>query len=373
MKGFMNFTVTALLLAIPLAAECRTVAYGPSIPGQPLIFHVNTSFNQASQFSAVSWTQIENALLIRSSYSQHLENSTNRFCCEQWNEGNCCEQWNIWADALGQWQHQNSTHQHQLGYNDKTGGLTVGADTCYNDFIVGAAFSYTNSNLRWKRSAGHSQINSYYGGLYGSWNNECLYVNASVLGAYSDYHTSRHFHRGTIDRHAHARHKSGEALAGIEAGVMMQELFCGIDLIPFVGFDYVYLSQQGYSEHDADRFNLHIKRRNDQLLQSEIGLQFTRCFQWELCCKNWTIAPNVFLSYTNQTSLTGRSYHTHFVGHDHGFSVKGWRFDRNLGAIGLNFNFLDCTDSMNFTLHYDGQFGKNYWNQTGSIMCNLCF
>lgn len=366
MKGMTNLIIMAFLLAIPIASECKTVAFSPSNTGQPLIFHFNSSFNQMqpAQFSAATWTQLENALLIQSSYSRHIENMSNK---------NCCAQWDFWADGLGQWQHQNTKDQHQFGFNDITGGLTLGADTYCNNFLVGAAFSYTYSKLRWKQSAGHCQINSYYGGLYGSWDNGCFYVDTALLGAFSNYHTSRHLHFRTREHHAHARHHGWEALAGIETGITLQDLFCSVDLVPFVGVDYVYLAQQGYVEENADRFSLHIKKRNDQLLQSELGIQFLRRIPCEFYAQNWIIAPNLTLSYINQTSLTGRSYHTHFVDRDHEFHVKGWSFDRNLGAIAFGLNFLDFAETMNFTLYYEGQFGKNYWNQTGSLMCNLCF
>lgn len=45
MKGMMNLVVIVSLLAIPLTCECKTVAYSPSIPGQPLIFHHTTPFS----------------------------------------------------------------------------------------------------------------------------------------------------------------------------------------------------------------------------------------------------------------------------------------------------------------------------------------
>ena len=368
MKGIRDLIFCVFLLAIPLAGECKTVAYSPSNPGQPLIFHFNTSFNQMqpSQFSAVTWTQLQNALLIQSSYSQHLDNLPIRNCCE-------CAQWNIWAEGMGQWLQQNSGHKHQVGYNDSTGGITIGADTYFNDFLVGVAASYTYSDLRWKHSAGHSQINNYYGGLYGRWNSGCFYVNASALGAYNDYSKTRHFQFRTIDRHAHASHNGWEALVGVEAGVTLQDVFCSIDLVPFVGVDYVYLSQQSHSEDGADRFNLHINGRNDQLIQSEIGLQFTRRIPYEFCCQSWTIAPNLSVSYINQTPLTGRTYYTSFVGRGSEFSVKGWEFERNLGAVGFSLNFFDCAETISFNLNYDGQFGSNYWNQTGGIMCNYSF
>lgn len=367
MKGILKFVATAFLLAIPIAGECRTVAFSPSIPGQPLIFHFNTAYNeiQPSHFSALTWTQLENALLIRSSYTQHLQNMPTRNCCY--------DPCNVWVDGMGQWQHQNTGDHNQFGFNDITGGVTVGADRYFNDLTIGIAASYTNSHLRWKESVGDGRIDSYYGGLYGAWNTGCFYLNGSVLGAYNDYHTSRHFHFRNMDHRAHGRHHGWEVLTGLEAGATLQELFCNIDLVPFVRVDYIYLSQQAFDEDGADRFNLHINKRDNQLIQSEVGFQFTRRMLCELCSTNWTIAPNLSLSYINQASLNGRTFHTNFIGRDHVFDVKGWNFNRNLGAIAFNVNFLNCTETFNFTLHYDGQFGKNYWNQTGSLMCNICF
>lgn len=367
MKRMINLIVMVLLAVTPTVCECKTVAYSPSNTGQPLIFHFDTT--RLSQFSAVTWTQLQNALLIQSSYSHHLENLSNEDCCT---DRNCCAQWNFWADGMGQWQHQKDD-QDQFGYKDITGGLTIGVDTCFNDFLVGAAVSYTHSNLRWKQSAGDCRINSYYGGLYGSWNNGCFYLNTSVLGAFSDYRTSRRLHFRTIDRHTHARHNSWEALTGVEAGLMLQELFCTIDLVPFVDIDYVYLSQQAFTEEGAPNSNLHVRKRHDQLLQSELGLQFTRRILCDFCSNSWIISPNLSLSYINQTSLTGRSYPINFVGRDRVFNVKGWNFERNLGATAFSFNFLNFTETISFTLYYEGQFGNNYWNQTGSFMFNFCF
>lgn len=363
MKELRNLIFVAFLLAIPIASESRTVAFSPSIPGQPLIFHFNTALNQIqpSQYSAVTWTQLENALLIQSSYSQHLDNLPER---------NCCTPWNVWADGMGMWQHQDSGDKHQFGFDTATGGVTVGADTYFNDFLVGAAGSYTYTNLRWKQSVGNSEINSYYGGLYGRWNQGCFYVNAALMGAYSDYRTSRHFFYRTIDYHARASHNSWEGLAGVEGGLILEDLFCSINVVPFVDVDYIYLSQQGYSENGADIYNLSLNSRSDQLIQSEIGFQFMRQV---LCGNSWIFAPNLSLSYINQSPLTDRSYLTSFVDRGGEIGVKGWEFERNLGAVGINFNFFDCAQTLNFALYYDGQFGKNYWNQTGGVMFDLSF
>jgi len=358
MKRIINLLTVAFLLAIPIASQSEIIGFSPSIAGQPLIFQINSM--QLSQFSAVTWAQIENSLIIQSTYSNHQENLFYRKCC-----GN----WNVWADGIGQWLHQDIEADEQFGYRDFTGGFTLGTDYCYKNFLIGGAFSYTNTNLDWEESAGNCQINSYYGGVYGGWNNGLFYVNGSAIGTFNDYHVSRHFKTGPTERQANSNHNGGEFLAAVESGVMLKKLFCKVDLVPFASVDYVYLSQQGYSEDNAGLSDFHVENRDDQLLQSEIGLKFIR----PIPCGNWIIAPNLSLSYINQTPLTGKSYDVTVISLAHEFTVDGWDFERNLGALAFSLNFLDCKGITSFELRYDGQYGGNYWTQTGSLTVNLRF
>jgi outer membrane autotransporter protein len=358
MKKIVNRLVLAFLFAIPVAGESYTIAYSPTRAGQPLVFVLNSM--RLSQFSAVTWSQLQNALFIQSTYSNHLDDLLYR---------NCCGQWNLWIDGMGQWLGQDTDPDEQFGYRDFTGGFTIGVDRCYKNFSVGGAFSYTHSSLDWKEGAGDATINSYYGGIYSRWNNDLFYVNGLVLGAYSDYDVTRHLRVRLKNLHAVSNHHGWEALAGIESGVMLEKLFCRTDLVPFAGVDYVYLAQQGYSESGAYSGNLHVESRNDQLFQSQIGLQFIHRFY----CGCWIIAPDLSLSYINQTPIAVHHYETTVISLDHQFDVDGWSFERNLGALSFCMNFIDSNGILAFNLRYDGQYGGNYWTQTGSLTCNLRF
>jgi len=139
--------------------------------------------------------------------------------------------------------------------------------------------------------------------------------------------------------------------------------------VPFAGVDYVYLGQQGYSESGAFSGNLHVEGRNDQLFQGQIGLQFIRRFY----CGCWMIAPDLSLSYINQTPIAIHDYEDTVISLDHQFDVAGWSFERNLGALSFSLNFIDFNGMTAFTLRYDGQYGGSYWTQTGSLTCNLRF
>lgn len=324
---------------------------------------IRTAFDQIqpSYLSALGWTQFENALLVRSSYSQHL-NEIN------WDQ--CSGPYNVWIDGIGQWQNQNSKGE-QFGFNDTTGGVTIGADTRFDEFRVGAAFSYTYSNLHWKKSVGHANINSYYGGLYGNWTNGCGYVNATVIGAYNKYNTKRHLHFATIDRGAHSSHNGWEVLAGLEAGIKWQ---CqDIDIIPFARVDYMYLSQQSHHEDGASSLNLNIHQRDDQLTQSEFGVAFTTRWMNKCDCDPWVFVPRLGLSYINQSPHSTRRYHTNFVDSTCDFTVTGWNYRRNLGGVSLALSGFNCCETIGLTIRYDGQFGSNYSNQSGNIALDFKF
>ncbi|MBY0530331.1 MAG: autotransporter domain-containing protein [Rhabdochlamydiaceae bacterium] len=324
---------------------------------------INDSFNQMqpSQFSGLAWSQIENALLVRSSYSQHLQEANL--------SSNCCDGLQVWTEVMGAWQKQHSEGQ-QFGYTDATGGVSLGVDAvCRNPFRFGVAASYTYSHLNWSQSAGHAHTNSFYGGFYGNWSNARGYVNAAILGAYSDYQTERHLHFAAIHRHAKSSHHGWQGLAGVEAGL---NFACGaqMEIIPFVSIDYIYLSRQNFVEHGAKSLNLKVGSHHDQVIQSELGFIWTGRYVYE---KLGTFAPSVKLSYINDAPIGNRRLDASFVDSDCQFTVQGLHFLRNLGAVSVGFTYLNCGNALAVTVRYDGQFGSKYYNQAANIGLDIRF
>ena len=110
-------------------------------------------------------------------------------------------------EFLGRWSGTLAASEHSGMKNNLviliiTEAITLGQIPVLTIFVVGVAASYTYSDLSWEQSSGDSQINSYFGGLYGSWNNGCFYVDASLLGAFSDYHIITSYALGYDYRHA---------------------------------------------------------------------------------------------------------------------------------------------------------------------------
>ena len=317
-----------------------------------------------SQFSGLAWSQIENALLVRSSYSQHLE--------EVDLSSNCCNSPHLWGEAIGAWQNQNSDGQ-QFRYTDWTSGVTVGLDAiCCNEFRLGVAASYTYSRLNWNKSAGHANFNSYYSGLYSHWSNEYGYVNATLLGAYSHYQIDRHLHFATIDRHAKSSSNSWEGLAGLEIGLNFG-YGESMKFIPFVRLDYIHLVRQGFVETGASTLDLSVNRHQNQIVQSEFGVIWTGQYTDDNSCIPGTLVPRIKLSYINDAPIRNRHLRANFVDSPCDFAGQGLNFKRNLAAASLGLTYFNCDETMGITFRYDGQFSGDYYNQKANIALDIKF
>lgn len=328
------------------------------------ISDIEETFNhmQPSQFSAQTWTQLANALLVRSSYSKHLrEFSLHKRCSDEF-------QSDVWVDTMGQWEQQHAKNN-QFGYNDWTAGASIGTDASYKKFRFGVAASYTYSKVNWNQSAGHGQINSYYGGAYGGWSNDNGYVILSSLGAYNHYNNSRYLSIGNMNRHTSGSHNGWEVLTGLEGGGYFKTNHLKVG--PFARVDYIYLWQDGYRESGADSLNLHIHSRQDQLIQSQGGIAFTSNYECNPTRKYGTLIPRLEISYINQSPLGKTNYLASFKDSDCEFSVSGWSFKRNLGAVGVSITYLTPSERFGISLQYDGQFGYLYSNQSGDLTFNI--
>lgn len=352
------------------AANCFVLLEGsdPNIVSGNLLSlsipDIQKAFNhiQPSQFSGQTWTQMANMLLVSSGYSKHLK----EFCFHK----PCSDQYKttLWVDTLGRWERQKSKED-QLGYHDWATGFSLGADTSYEQFRFGGALSYTYSKINWNSSFGNGQVNSCYGGGYGSWSNNTSYAVFSIIGAYNSYDSSRYIPIGNIKRYANGSHHGWEGLASLEGGANFKSGYftCG----PFVKIDYIYLWQQGYEETQAKSLNLQISSRHDQLLQSQIGIALRGQNKCDPKNKNGTVVPNLELSYINQSPLARSDYYASFENSSCEFNVSGWNFQRNLGALTAGLTYLSFSEKIGVSLQYDGQFGSRYYNQVVHLLLNV--
>lgn len=337
-------------------AFVNTVLFGLSFD------EIQKAFEQMgpAQFSDIAQVQLLDALLIRSTYTKHLQEL-------RLNEDWCCGRTvSLWGDAIGEWQDQDKS-DNLYGYHDTTVGATIGADYRIHRLVLGAAFSYTYDMFHWQQSGGKANVSSFYGGLYGRWNDERFYVNAALLGAGNNYRTVRHLDFGTINRHAHSHHTGNEWLGNL--GVGYQVCSTNFQWTPYVNLDYVGLHENSYTERGAKSLDLHVKDKNGSLFQGDAGLLISTKY----CGCKGVFAPTLKLAYINQTPCSSKNYNANFVNSSCEFSGRGRDYERNLFAPGLALTYQRVCGKVDALLYYDAQIGSEYWAQNVGLMVALRF
>jgi uncharacterized protein with beta-barrel porin domain len=313
---------------------------------------IQKAFNQMgpAQFSDITQVQLLDALLVRSTYTKHLE----QLCLKK---NQCCGQTiSLWTDVIGQWQHQEKSHD-LFGYNDTTVGGTIGADYRTHNLVLGAAISYSYDFLHWKESAGKASASTIYGGIYGRWNHDGFYINAAVLGAKNIFHTTRRLHFAEVKRQAHSDHSGTEWLTNF--GVGYQGGSRRYKWTPYINLDYVVLHEDRFTEKGAKSLDLHVSAKNGTLFQGEGGVLLSGKYAaWR-----GFIVPTIKLAYINQTPFSSKYYHARFVHSSCGFSGKGRNFERNLFAPGLALAYERPCEMVDAAIYYDAEIGSRYWQQ----------
>jgi len=313
-----------------------------------------TAFEQMSpaQLSGPTQVQLLDAIVVRSSYTKHLEESDPN---------------TVWIDLLGQSQHQKNSDS--IGYNDTTVGATIGADYRIDNFVLGTAFSYTDDNFHWKQSAGKANINSYYLGLYGGWNHNAFYLNATFLGAYNKYKTTRHLTFGMIDRQAHANHSGNEWLINVGIGYPISS--SSFQWTPYINLDYVKLHENSYTEAGANSLDLHVNKKNATLFQTDVGIQFSTTHD----TYGGVLVPTLKLAYINQTPLSSKNYSANFSHCNCActFTGRGGNYERNLFAPSLSLTYQALPGMLDASIYYDAKIGNRYWAQDVGVNLSLRF
>ncbi len=318
---------------------------------------------QPSLYNALALAEENTTFSVRYTVSNRLEDLERNVCGLQpydpYTRGP-----NLWLTPFGAFanqQHQNG----EFGFGTSTGGLTLGFDgRCGDQFALGIGGSYTYTHIDWDSSKGDGRIQSFYGSLFGKWFSEFYFLDLAAIGAYSNYHATRNiFIAGTnsltINRSLSNHHNGFEVDGHLKFGLRgcLPNSSHYSYFRPFVGFDYLYLHQNGFKETGGTSLNLIVQSQTAQMLRSEVGLEYATTF----FSGNWRWVPEIGLSYVNEARFEGKNLHAQYVNTDCTFTVSGLSPTRNLFVPSFEISAFSDRTSINFT--YEGEFVDKYWNQ----------
>lgn len=273
-------------------------------------------------------------------------------CCTRTDD---CYKNGVWIAPYGDFFNQGG-YSDLKGFDTDSGGILFGYDRkVHCNTYLGATLGYSYSSLDWNRCRGKGDINSLYLGCYSFWIGKRYYLNAEIYGAFNNYSGKRNIKFSEIDRAAKNSHIGGEFIGHVDGGFYFQSVK-QIEVIPNISVDYMFIHENGFKEHGADSLNLVVGSTNYQLWRTEVGMNFTKCFERRSCK---FIIPEVGFSWIEEISIGGKCYRSHLVDEPGHFIVHG--IDKNVSLFSPYFNLRikEAHDRGIYSIGYKGEFGKH--------------
>jgi outer membrane autotransporter protein len=159
------------------------------------------------------------------------------------------------------------------GYNFTTGGVSLGIDYRITDQLavgVMGEYSHTWSSLQ---PGGNIDVNSGRGGVYATWSNRGIYLNAAIYGGYNSYDSSRTGLGGL----ATGNTEGAEFSTFLSGGYDFH--FGPLTVGPIAALQYTYANVDGFSENGS-LAPMQIESNSVNSLRSDVG--FRIFYQWQI-------------------------------------------------------------------------------------------
>jgi autotransporter-associated beta strand protein len=305
---------------------------------------------QPSAFTSLTLVQEETVLSIRNVIFNRLE-AVAHSCLL-----NGDSPFSVWVAPFADTSKQRNQNG-EPGYTVWTPGLLAGyAGALSRHVTLGGSVGYTYSYLHCEQLRGHAVMQGINGSVYAKWGTERGYLESALTGAGNLYQTSRHILFGTfpvIDRRATANHLGAESSFHLKGAYFFD--VSNVVLSPFASVDYLFLYEGSFSEHGADSLNLSVQKKFSDLLNSEVGIDLSRCF----------LRPEFSLTPYLQLSAL---WEQRFLGSDEKSSLQGGCFmetvglnpSRLLGSIAAGINGALPGKPPFLSLYYKGKFGSHF-------------
>ena len=271
-----------------------------------------------------------------------------------------------WTQGFGSFNKIDDTNNAR-GADYQTTGLALGFDVDWNDFVIGVAGSYARTDV--DPYSGNSTIDSYQAAIYGSWQQDKLYVNASVGLGLHQVDASRTVIMGSSVSTAKADYDSFDINSTIETG---KDFALGADttLTPFAGVSYLYNTRESFTEKGAGSANLKVDKENDESLQTSIGLRVSHNIQMK---NNRVLTPVASIAYVHEHMDSVTEVDARFNGvPSSSFVVEGPDLDRDRLQLSLGISG-ELTSSTRLVLGYYGEFAESHQNNAFSATLDMAF
>jgi outer membrane lipase/esterase len=195
--------------------------------------------------------------------------------------------WEVWANGWGDFVNIDDSSLAK-GYRFTTGDMSAGIDYRITDHLAVGLFggySHTWADLR----PGSIDVDTGRGGLYGTYFNRGLWLNAGVWGGYNSYSTSRQALLGLANGSADGYEVSTFGDAGYN-------IYCGnLSFGPIVSMQYTTAHVSGFTERGS-LVPLDIHADSEDSLRTDVGGQAS--YTWHV--GNISVIPGLRLAWEHE-------------------------------------------------------------------------
>jgi uncharacterized protein YhjY with autotransporter beta-barrel domain len=181
----------------------------------------------------------------------------------------------VWGRGVGVW--GNTDGQANLnipGADFSLGGGIVGVDHVFTtDLLAGVAAQWTSTDVDFDGRQDNADVSSFEFGVYGSYGDTRLYVNANVSYIWHDFDVTRFvgatFANGDYD---------GSTISAYVEGGKIFETQAGMRIQPIIALSYAHLETDGYLETGSAATLLQVFDADFDTLKGMFGARFAYPF-----------------------------------------------------------------------------------------------
>lgn len=273
----------------------------------------------------------------------------------------------LWARAFGTYIDQDK-RKGVSGYKATVWGTTLGYDiTTDYDIIVGISGGYALSNVDSKTTTlGDTDINSYLGTVYGTWDQGPWYIDGAFSFGWNTYEGSRKITFGSIDRKASFDY-SGQQYSAFLGGGYTYETE-GYEITPIATLRYTHLRLEDYTETGAGSLNLKVSKQSYNSFESGLGGKIA----YPVVMDDLEFTPEIHAMWLYDFIGDKQEVSSQFSGGGGSFKTNGIKPAQHTFNAGTEWTFV-VTDNVDLIASYDLMLKEDYSSHGGTVTVRYNF
>ncbi len=272
---------------------------------------------------------------------------------------------NIWFTPFGRYSNTNA-NSIDPRFNSTTAGFAAGIDNQFSEKIIfGASVGRYQSWINLFEFPDRIRVNTNFATVYGTWFNSGYYADISVVSGLPRYHSTHNIIYSNINRTSNATHNGLEIASHI--GIGKAYYVNAIKVTPYVGLDYIHVSEKNYSLTGANSLDMNIQGKTANALYSEAGVKVSKIYSYN---NKWLI-PEFEISYTNINARNGNTVAA-LISQPGNFSVTNFSGSSYYYSTGLGIAVHSLKGGF-FKAFYSSDFGPGYQAYEFNIRIGISF